>query len=230
MVATTETIKKVKESTSKYKYGFSTNVEVEKSPKGLNEGIIKFISSKKGEPNWLLEWRIKAYNKWLKMEKPLWANVNFPEINFQDIYYYAAPKTKKKLNSLDEVDPEILKTYEKLGIPLNEQKMLAGVVAVDAVFDSVSVATTFREKLSESGKYALKHGLRLSFHPGPFNILSSPTEKVVLNTINDLSTHGSVSIPRDRNLAKATCLTRSKKKHDQAYLTIKAIWVRRPYC
>ncbi len=165
MVATTETIKKVKESTSKYKYGFSTNVEVEKSPKGLNEDIIKFISSKKDEPKWLLEWRIKAYNKWLKMEKPLWANVNFPEINFQDIYYYAAPKTKKKLNSLDEVDPEILKTYEKLGIPLNEQKMLAGVVAVDAVFDSVSVATTFREKLSESGVIFCPISEAIKSHP-----------------------------------------------------------------
>ena len=150
MVATSETVKQVKETTDKYKYGFSTKISVEKSPKGLNEDIIKFISNKKNEPKWMLNWRLSAYNKWLKMEKPEWAKVSFPEINFQDLYYYAAPKSKKKLNSLDEVDPELLKTYEKLGIPLNEQKMLSGV-AVDAVFDSVSVATTFREKLSESG-------------------------------------------------------------------------------
>ncbi len=150
MVATTETINQVKTTTDKYKYGFSTEIEVDKAPKGLNEDIIKFISQKKDEPEWMLNWRLEAFKKWKKMEKPNWAKVSFPEINFQDIYYYAAPKTNKKLNSLDEVDPELLKTYEKLGIPLNEQKLLAGV-AVDAVFDSVSVATTFREKLSEVG-------------------------------------------------------------------------------
>ena len=150
MVATTETINQVKTTTDKYKYGFSTEIEVDKAPKGLNEDIIRFISQKKDEPTWMLDWRLEAFNKWKRMEKPNWAKVSFPEIDFQDIYYYAAPKAKKKLNSLDEVDPELLKTYEKLGIPLNEQKMLAGV-AVDAVFDSVSVATTFREKLSEVG-------------------------------------------------------------------------------
>ena len=150
MVATTETINKVKSTTDKYKYGFSTKIEVDKAPKGLNEDIIRFISEKKDEPKWMLDWRLKAFEKWKRMEKPNWAKVSFPDIDFQDIYYYAAPKAKKKLNSLDEVDPELLKTYEKLGIPLNEQKMLAGV-AVDAVFDSVSVATTFREKLSEVG-------------------------------------------------------------------------------
>ena len=150
MVATTETINQVKTSTDKYKYGFSTEIEVDKAPKGLNEDIIRFISQKKDEPKWMLDWRLEAFKKWKKMEKPNWAKVSFPDIDFQDIYYYAAPKAKKKLNSLDEVDPELLKTYEKLGIPLNEQKMLAGV-AVDAVFDSVSVATTFREKLSEVG-------------------------------------------------------------------------------
>ncbi len=150
MVATTETINQVKTTTDKYKYGFSTEIEVDKAPKGLNENIIRFISEKKDEPIWMLDWRLEAFNKWKKMEKPNWAKVSFPDIDFQDIYYYAAPKAKKKLNSLDEVDPELLKTYEKLGIPLNEQKMLAGV-AVDAVFDSVSVATTFREKLSEVG-------------------------------------------------------------------------------
>ena len=150
MVATTETINQVKTTTDKYKYGFSTEIEVDKAPKGLNEDIIRFISQKKNEPKWMLDWRLEAFKKWKRMEKPNWAKVSFPDIDFQDIYYYAAPKAKKKLNSLDEVDPELLKTYEKLGIPLNEQKMLAGV-AVDAVFDSVSVATTFREKLSEVG-------------------------------------------------------------------------------
>ena len=150
MVATTETINQVKSTTDKHKYGFSTKIEVDKAPKGLNEDIIRFISQKKDEPKWMLDWRLEAFKKWKRMEKPNWAKVSFPDINFQDIYYYAAPKAKKKLNSLDEVDPELLKTYEKLGIPLNEQKMLAGV-AVDAVFDSVSVATTFREKLSEVG-------------------------------------------------------------------------------
>ena len=150
MVATTETINQVKSTTDKYKYGFSTKIEVDKAPKGLNEDIIRFISEKKDEPKWMLDWRLEAFKKWKRMEKPNWAKVSFPDIDFQDIYYYAAPKAKKKLNSLDEVDPELLKTYEKLGIPLNEQKMLAGV-AVDAVFDSVSVATTFREKLSEVG-------------------------------------------------------------------------------
>ena len=150
MVATTETINQVKTTTDKYKYGFSTEIEVDKAPKGLNEDIIRFISEKKDEPKWMLDWRLEAFKKWKRMEKPNWAKVSFPDIDFQDIYYYAAPKAKKKLNSLDEVDPELLKTYEKLGIPLNEQKMLAGV-AVDAVFDSVSVATSFREKLSEVG-------------------------------------------------------------------------------
>ena len=150
MVATTETINQVKTTTDKYKYGFSTEIEVDKAPKGLNEDIIRFISEKKDEPKWMLDWRLEAFKKWKRMEKPNWAKVSFPDIDFQDIYYYAAPKAQKKLNSLDEVDPELLKTYEKLGIPLNEQKMLAGV-AVDAVFDSVSVATTFREKLSEVG-------------------------------------------------------------------------------
>ena len=150
MVATQETIDKVKEVTSSYKYGFVTDLEAEKAPLGLNEDIVKFISHKKKEPKWLLEWRLKAFKKWLSMEAPNWAMVDFPKINFQDIYYYSAPKTKPKLNSLDEVDPEILKTYEKLGIPIKEQEVLAGV-AVDYVFDSVSVVTTFREKLAKDG-------------------------------------------------------------------------------
>ena len=138
------------ESLKDYKYGFSTDIENFKAPKGLNEDTIKFISNVKKEPSWLLEWRLKAYKKWLSMEAPNWAMVDFPKINFQDIYYYSAPKTKPKLNSLDEVDPELLRTYEKLGIPIKEQEVLAGV-AVDYVFDSVSVATTFREKLAKEG-------------------------------------------------------------------------------
>ncbi len=150
MVATQETIDKVKELSSTYKYGFVTDLEAEKAPLGLSEDIVKFISHKKKEPRWLLEWRLKAYKKWLSMEAPNWAMVEFPKINFQDIYYYSAPKTKPKLNSLDEVDPELLRTYEKLGIPIKEQEVLAGV-AVDYVFDSVSVATTFREKLAKEG-------------------------------------------------------------------------------
>ncbi len=150
MVATQETIDKVKEVSSTYKYGFVTDLEAEKAPLGLSEDIVKFISHKKKEPRWLLEWRLKAYKKWLSMEAPNWAMVDFPKINFQDIYYYSAPKAKPKLNSLDEVDPELLRTYEKLGIPIKEQEVLAGV-AVDYVFDSVSVATTFREKLAKEG-------------------------------------------------------------------------------
>ncbi len=133
-----------------YKYGFSTELEVDEAPKGLNEDIIRLISTKKGEPEWMLEWRLKAYRHWLTMTEPKWPNVSYPKVDFQDIIYYSAPKNIKKLNSLDEVDPEILATFNKLGIPLEEQKALAGV-AVDAVFDSVSVATTFKAKLEEMG-------------------------------------------------------------------------------
>ncbi len=133
-----------------YKYGFVTDIETDEAPKGLNEDIIRLISSKKNEPEWMTEWRLKAYRHWLTMKEPTWQNVKYPPIDYQDIRYYSAPKSKAKLKSLDEVEPEILKTYEKLGIPLEEQKLLAGV-AVDAVFDSVSVATTYKEKLSELG-------------------------------------------------------------------------------
>ena len=145
-----ETIEQVNLATSKYKYGFSTNLEVDKSPKGLTEDTIRLISSKKNEPDWMLKWRLEAFAIWNKMKEPDWAKVNYPKINYQDIYYYSAPKNTEKFKSLDEVDPELLKTYEKLGIPLKEQKVLAGV-AVDAVFDSVSVVTTFRKKLEEKG-------------------------------------------------------------------------------
>ncbi|HKQ32305.1 MAG TPA: Fe-S cluster assembly protein SufB [Thermodesulfobacteriota bacterium] len=133
-----------------YKYGFFTDIEQEIAPKGLDENTIKLISSKKEEPEWLLEWRLKAYRHWLTMKEPRWAHVTFPPIDYQNISYYAAPKAKASPKSLDEIDPEIRATYEKLGIPLDEQKMLAGV-AVDAVFDSVSVITTFKEKLAEAG-------------------------------------------------------------------------------
>lgn len=135
---------------TEYKYGFTTKVETESLPKGLNEQIIRAISAKKMEPNFMLEFRLKAYQKWLEMQEPEWANVNHPPIAYQDITYYSAPKTKPKLNDLSEVDPEILRTFEKLGIPLDEQKRLANV-AVDLVFDSVSIGTTFKKKLEDAG-------------------------------------------------------------------------------
>ena len=144
------------EKVADYEHGWSTDIEQEFAPKGLNEDIVRFISAKKDEPEWMLEWRLKAFRHWLTMESPDWAKLNIPMIDYQDAYYYAAPKKKEALKSLDEVDPEILKVYEKLGIPLAEQEVLAGVegarkVAVDAVFDSVSVATTFREELKKAG-------------------------------------------------------------------------------
>ena len=139
-----------KVTSSDYKYGFTTDVEMELAPKGLNEDIIRMISKKKNEPESMLEWRLKAYKLWLDMKEPNWANIHYPAINYQDIIYYAAPKKKNVLNSLDDLDPEIKRTYEKLGIPLVEQMFLAGV-AVDAVMDSVSVATTYKDKLAELG-------------------------------------------------------------------------------
>jgi Fe-S cluster assembly protein SufB len=153
MVAVTETVDQV-ELVEKYKYGFVTDIETDQAPKGLNEGIIRFISAKKEEPSWLLDWRLKAYAHWLTMEEPNWAKVGYPPIDYQDSYYYSAPKSMDDgPDSLGDVDPEILETYKKLGIPLHEQEVLAGVknVAVDAVFDSVSVATTFKEALSKEG-------------------------------------------------------------------------------
>ncbi len=144
-------LKKIKEITSsEYKYGSVTNIEETRTQNRLNEEIISKISSIKNEPKWLLDWRLKAYKNWLKMKEPKWSSLKYPEIDFQNLCYYSAPKKKKKLKSLDEVDPELLKTYDKLGIPLDEQKMLSGV-AVDAVFDSVSVATTFKETLKKAG-------------------------------------------------------------------------------
>jgi Fe-S cluster assembly protein SufB len=148
-----------------YKWGFVTDIESEEIPRGLSEDIIRLISAKKNEPEWLLEWRLKAYRHWLGMKEPQWANVHFPAIDYQDIIYYAAPKTKIDApKSLDEVDPELLKTYEKLGIPLQEREMLAGV-AVDAVFDSVSVATTFKGKLKDMGIIFCSFSEAVQEHP-----------------------------------------------------------------
>ena len=146
-----------------YKYGFVTDIEQDTLPPGLNEDVIRSISAIKNEPDFMLEWRLKSYNQWLKMEEPTWAKVDYPKIDYQAISYYSAPK-KKELKSLDEVDPEILKTYNKLGIPLEEQKMLAGV-AVDAVFDSVSVATTFKEELEKHGVIFCPFSEAVQNHP-----------------------------------------------------------------
>ncbi len=133
-----------------YKHGFVTEIESDIAPKGLNENIIRLISGKKNEPEWLLSFRLKAYQKWLTMTEPTWQNVHYPKIDFQAISYYSAPKPKKKLASMDEVDPELLRTFEKLGVPMHERAALAGV-AVDVIFDSVSVTTTYKEKLAEVG-------------------------------------------------------------------------------
>jgi len=172
MPAVQETIDQVRLiDVDQYKYGFETLIETEKAPKGLNEDIIRLISAKKGEPEWMTEWRLNAFRRWLTMEEPTWARVSYPKIDFQDLHYYAAPKGQSGPRSLDEVDPELLRTYEKLGIPLKEQEILAGVrkptvedtesaidnvyksgrVAVDAVFDSVSVVTTFKKELAKAG-------------------------------------------------------------------------------
>ena len=157
MAAVQDTVDRVKAiDVSEYKYGFVSDIESEKAPKGLNEGIVRFISAKKNEPDWLTEWRLEAYRRWQTMESPDWSRVKHPPIDYQDLHYFSAPKGTSGPKSLDEVDPELLRTYEKLGIPLREQEILAGVepssrVAVDAVFDSVSVATTFRAELAKSG-------------------------------------------------------------------------------
>src|SRR6202012_6295465 len=151
MAAVQETVDRVRQiDVDQYRYGFETIIESEKAPKGLSEDTVRFISAKKNEPAWMLEWRLEAYRRWLTMTEPNWARVHYPKIDYQNIYYYAAPKSAAKPKSLEEVDPKLLETYQKLGIPLSEQKLLAGV-AVDAVFDSVSVATTFKAKLTEAG-------------------------------------------------------------------------------
>ncbi len=170
MPAVQETIEQVKEiDVDQYKYGFETDIESVKAPKGLNKDIIRFISEKKNEPEWMLEWRLDAYERWLSMNEPTWAKVDYPKIDFQDLYYYAAPKSTEGPKSLDEVDPELLATYEKLGIPLKEQEVLAGVqgakVAVDAVFDSVSVVTTFKDELAKAGVIFCSISEAMQEHP-----------------------------------------------------------------
>jgi Fe-S cluster assembly protein SufB len=188
MPAVQETVDQVRSiDVDQYKYGFVTDIESEKAPRGLSEDVVRFISAKKGEPDWMLQWRLDAYRRWLTMQEPTWARVEYPKIDYNDLYYYSAPKAFKAPKSLDEVDPEILRTYEKLGIPLKEQEILAGVrkqgepsqldddetggsyqpgrVAVDAVFDSVSVATTFKEELKKAGVIFMPISEALREHP-----------------------------------------------------------------
>jgi Fe-S cluster assembly protein SufB len=174
MPAVQETVEQVRRiDVDQYKYGFVTDLESDKAPKGLSEDTVRFISAKKDEPEWMLAWRLDAYRRWLTMREPRWARVDYPQIDYQDMYYYAAPKRKAGPKSLDEIDPEILKTYAKLGIPLREQEILAGVqregtysrVAVDAVFDSVSVATTFKEELKKAGVIFLPISQAIQQHP-----------------------------------------------------------------
>ncbi len=188
MPALQETVEQVRLiDVDQYKYGFVTDIESDKAPKGLSEDTVRFISAKKNEPDWMLQWRLDAYRRWLTMREPTWARVDYPKIDYQDLYYYSAPKQKVGPNSLDEVDPEILKTYEKLGIPLKEQEILAGVrkqsepstldddemtggeargrVAVDAVFDSVSVATTFKAELKKAGVIFMPISEAIREHP-----------------------------------------------------------------
>ena len=174
MAAVQETVDRVRQiDVDQYRYGFETIIESEKAPKGLSEDTIRFISAKKNEPAWMLEWRLEAYRRWLTMQEPTWARVDYPKIDYQDLYYYSAPKPKKEISSLDEIDPEILKTYEKLGIPLREVEVLEGVVrtegerrvAVDAVFDSVSVATTFQEELKKAGVIFMPISHAIQQHP-----------------------------------------------------------------
>jgi Fe-S cluster assembly protein SufB len=169
MAAVRQTVEHV-ESLEKYKHGFVTDIEQDFAPKGLNADIVRFISAKKNEPEWMLAWRLDAFERWLAMDEPNWAKVNFPRIDYQDSYYYAAPKEKVGLKSLDEVDPDILETYKKLGIPLREQEVLAGVVgapryAVDAVFDSVSVVTTFKKELAQVGVIFCSMSEAIREHP-----------------------------------------------------------------
>ena len=188
MPAVQETVEQVRRiDVDQYKYGFETNIESEKAEKGLSEDTVRFISAKKNEPDWMLQWRLDAYRRWLTMREPTWARVDYPKIDYQDIYYYSAPKKFVAPKSLADVDPEILKTYEKLGIPLKEQELLAGVrkqgepstldddemtrtesrgrVAVDAVFDSVSVATTFKEELKKAGVIFMPISEAIREHP-----------------------------------------------------------------
>src|SRR6202041_351887 len=179
MAAVQETVDRVRQiDVDQYRYGFETLIESEKAPKGLSEDTVRFISAKKNEPAWMLEWRLEAYRRWLTMTEPTWARVNYPKIDYQDLYYYSAPKPKKQLSSIDEIDPEILKTYEKLGIPLREVAVLEAVqrppggaprasrkIAVDAVFDSVSVPTTFQKELKQAGVIFMPISEAIREHP-----------------------------------------------------------------
>ncbi len=185
MPAVQETVDRVRRiDVDQYRYGFETVIESEKAPKGLSEDTVRFISAKKNEPAWMLEWRLEAYRRWLTMTEPTWARVHYPKIDYQDLYYYSAPKPKKQLSSIDEIDPDILKTYEKLGIPLREVAVLEGVVtkplsddgeegaaaprskiAVDAVFNSVSVATTFQKELKQAGVIFMPISEAIREHP-----------------------------------------------------------------
>src|SRR5256884_7382321 len=179
MPAAPQTVDQVRRiDVDQYKYGFVTDIESDKAPKGLSEDIVRFISAKKNEPEWMLAWRLDAYSRWLTMREPRWARVSYGPIDYQNLYYYAAPKKKEGPKSLDEIDPEILKTYEKLGIPLREVAVLEGVakpegedasperrIAVDAVFDSVSVATTFKEELKKAGVIFMPISEAIREHP-----------------------------------------------------------------
>src|SRR5215471_5870637 len=184
MAAVQETVDRVRQiDVDQYRYGFETVIESERAPKGLSEEIVRFISAKKNEPDWMLEWRLDAYRRWLTMREPQWAKINYGPIDYQNAYYYAAPKAFKAPKSLDDIDPEILKTYDKLGIPLREREALLGIapspvaegegeegaarsrVAVDAVFDSVSVATTFKEELKKAGVIFMPISEALREHP-----------------------------------------------------------------
>ena len=170
MAAVQETVDRVRSiDVGEYKYGFVSDIESDKAPKGLSDDIVRFISAKKGEPDWLLQWRLDAYRRWLTMDEPKWARVEHPPIDYQDLYYFSAPKSTPGPKSLDEVDPELLRTYAKLGIPLIEQEILAGVerprVAVDAVFDSVSVATTFKAELAKAGVIFCSFSEAVHNHP-----------------------------------------------------------------
>jgi Fe-S cluster assembly protein SufB len=180
MPAVQETVDRVRQiDVDQYRYGFETIIESDKAPKGLDESTVRFISAKKNEPAWMLEWRLEAFRRWKTMQEPTWARVEYPKIDFQDLYYYSAPKPKKQIGSLDEIDPEILETYKKLGIPLREVEMLEGVVrqdadgnavgerriAVDAVFDSVSVATTFQAELKKAGVIFMPISEAIREHP-----------------------------------------------------------------
>ena len=167
-----------------YEFGFETDIDTIFAPKGLNEDVIRFISNKKDEPKWLLDWRLESYTRWLKMEEPNWSSVRYPKIDYQDTYYFSAPKEAEKPKSLDEVDPKLIETYNKLGIPLKEQEWLAGV-AVDAVFDSVSLGTTFKEKLQEEGVIFCSFSEAVKTHP---EIIKKYLGTVIPNTDNFFST------------------------------------------